>query len=388
MQVFKNYFKILKSHKLSLMIYLVIFILMIIFFGLARKGDTEKNFEDVDLYFTFINNDKDTELVQGLFEYLDERYTFVEMENNIDDLKDSLFFHEITHVIIIPEGFTDAFIKGDDVSIEEMTFPDSNYADFGNIIINNYLSTARTFFSLYPEYDTTKILELVNNSLLTDINVSLSTDMEETGTYSFMTTYHNFFVYILLAVFTSIICIIMSSYQNLDMKRRNISSPISLKSMQLQLFLGNIIFALIATTILIIIGFIINGSFIINLSIILFWINAYVFALCATSISFLISQFTLPKEASIALSNILSLGLAFMSGGLVPQFLLGDGLLKVSRFLPTYWFVLVNETISQTAITNEVLLKIFSYIGIVAVYTLALFAISIAIAKANNRKEA
>ena len=388
MQVFKNYFKLLRNYKLSVIIYLVIFSVMTIFFGLSNKDTTEKNFEDVNLVMVFINNDEDTKLINGLYDYLESKYTFVEMENDVDVLKDALFFSQISSVIIVPEDFTEKFMNGENVAIEEMTAKDSDYSQLGDIVINNYLSTANTFFTMYPDMDTTEVLELVNDSLRSNLEVSLSEAVSKTGSYTFMMIYHNFFVYILMALFTTLICTVMSSYQKLDMKRRNISSPVSLKSMQLQLFLGNIIFALSTTVILMGIGYLINGSFIFNLNFLMFWINTIVFSLCATSIAFLISQFTLPKEACIAISNIISLGLAFISGSLVPQFLLSEGLLTLAKFTPSYWFVAANNMIAESVITTEVIIKLIRYMGIELLFAMAIFAVSLAIAKSNNRKEA
>ena len=387
MQVFKNYFKVLRNYKFSVIIYLVIFATMTLFFGLSAKSDTKKTFEDVNLVMVFVNNDGESELADGLYDYLDSKYTFVEMKHDLDTLKDALFFNQITHVIIVPKGFSEAFRKGENVNIEEMTVQNSNYADFGDIVINNYLSTVRTYIDLYPNYDTKKILELTNESLKSDVSISLSQDVADTGTYTFMSIYHNFFVYILLAIFTTIICTVMSSYQKLDMKRRNISSPITLKSMQIQLFIANIVFALAATIILMAIGYLVNGNYTITLNYIMFWINSLVFALCATSIAFLVSQFTMPKEATIAVSNIISLGLAFISGSLVPQFLLSDSVLTLAKFTPSYWFVAANNLIAKADISNTVLMKLLGYMGIELLFTFTIFAISMAIAKANGKRE-
>jgi ABC-2 type transport system permease protein len=104
-------------------------------------------------------------------------------------------------------------------------------------------------------------------------------------------------------------------------------------------------------------------------------------------IAFLLAQFTLKKEAYIALSNIISLGLSFISGAFVPQFLLSEGVLTLARFTPTYWFVKANNTIAEATVSGEVLKNILGYIGIEFLFTLAFFVLSLAIAKSNRRKE-
>ncbi len=86
-------------------------------------------------------------------------------------------------------------------------------------------------------------------------------------------------------------------------------------------------------------------------------------------------------------SNIISLGLSFISGAFVPQFLLSEGVLTLARFTPTYWFVKANNTIAEATVSGEVLKNILGYIGIEFLFTLAFFVLSLAIAKSNRRKE-
>lgn len=43
------------------------------------------------------------------------------------------------------------------------------------------------------------------------------------------------------------------------------------------------------------------------------------------------------------MSTVLSLGTSFMSGVMVPQEVLGENVLKIAKFFPTYYFVKINE---------------------------------------------
>ena len=44
------------------------------------------------------------------------------------------------------------------------------------------------------------------------------------------------------------------------------------------------------------------------------------------------------------LSTVASLGTAFISGVMVPQEFLGEKVLTIAKFFPTYYFVRINET--------------------------------------------
>ena len=43
------------------------------------------------------------------------------------------------------------------------------------------------------------------------------------------------------------------------------------------------------------------------------------------------------------MSTVLSLGTSFISGVMVPQEVLGENVLKIAKFFPTYYFVKINE---------------------------------------------
>lgn len=60
----------------------------------------------------------------------------------------------------------------------------------------------------------------------------------------------------------------------------------------------------------------------------------------ALGIVFLIGQVMKKAETVSMVSNVIALGMSFLSGVFVPIEFLGDGIIKVAHFLPAYWYIM------------------------------------------------
>lgn len=390
MQVFKNYFKILKSSKNVILIYMGIFMLLAVLFGLSQKDNSSADFEQSKYNITIINRDKETELVKTLRTHLSTTCNIIELEDDKETLMDAIFFHQIIYVLIIPEDFTEKFIDGEDIKFEKITIQQDVSINYVEMSINNFISTAKVFYDNNTQNLTNiEILGLVQNSLETQVNVSLSSVNMESNSNKFLETYLNYFVYIFMSIFILGISIVMSSYQDLDTKRRNLAAPISIKKINIQLFLGNMVYTTVSALILIAIGFLIAGKTIFDTQSILFIINALVFSLSALSIGFLIAQFPIKREGVIAISNVVSLGLSFICGAFVPIELISDNIIQIAKFTPSYWFIAANNIIAKSPeITSDIIRNILSHMGIQLLFTIALFTLALVVTKSNRAKEA
>ncbi|NMA86372.1 MAG: ABC transporter permease, partial [Tissierellia bacterium] len=72
-------------------------------------------------------------------------------------------------------------------------------------------------------------------------------------------------------------------------------------------------------------------------------INTIVFSFTILCLTFFINSFTKNKFVITALSTVLSLGISFISGVMVPQEFLGEKTLALAKFFPNYYFVKINN---------------------------------------------
>ena len=83
-----------------------------------------------------------------------------------------------------------------------------------------------------------------------------------------------------------------------------------------------------------------------------------------------------------AAANVISLGCCFISGVFVPQEYLGDTVLSIAKFNPTYWYVKANDEISVLVNYNkENLMPIFISMLIVFGFAIAIYALTLVIIK-------
>ncbi len=100
-------------------------------------------------------------------------------------------------------------------------------------------------------------------------------------------------------------------------------------------------------------SFALFGKSIMNVSALYYAVNTFIYTIVFVSISFFIGLVIKSRNAQAAIVNVLALGLSFISGVFVPQFLLGESVLRIASFTPTYWFVRANQLISLSDINKN-----------------------------------
>jgi ABC-2 type transport system permease protein len=116
-------------------------------------------------------------------------------------------------------------------------------------------------------------------------------------------------------------------------------------------------------------------------------INSFLTTMIACAFASLVTSFDLTSNSLSMVTNIASLSMAFMSGVFVPQYLLGEGLLTVAKFMPMYWCVYASNMVDvNTAYDSGKLLMCFGIeiLFIVALTMAAAFVKSSGLGKAKS----
>ena len=174
----------------------------------------------------------------------------------------------------------------------------------------------------------------------------------------------------------------MISFNNKDLKRRNLASALSMKNMNIQMVFANITYAVVVWFVMIIASFIMFKNYMFTINGLLSLLNSFVFTLAALSISILISNLVTSRNALSAVVNVIALGSCFISGVFVPQQYLGDTVLSIAKFNPTYWYVKANDDIAILVnYSNENMRPIFMSMIIVLGFALAVYAVTLVVIK-------
>ena len=390
MQVFRVYYKILKKHMVPILIYAVLFLLLTMLITSQIKVENTQ-FKTNKIDIMVINQDGESEFLNGFLNYLNQYAVLVEPKENEEARKDALFYREVEYILTIPAGFTKSFLSGEAITLIKEAVPDSVEAISVDNAINNYLNLAKEYISYIPDIKAADIEAYVSSNLEQEAKVTISVQTKDEVTYSnvFNQYYFNYLGYILVATLITGVSVVMFSFQNLDLRRRNASAPVSSKNMNLQLLLANLIFVTAYLIILCLAGYILNKDRMININMIMMWINAFVFTLTALSISFLVGILVRNRKAVNNIATALSLSMAFLSGIFVPQDIMAAPVLKVASATPVYWFVRANNAIAQiSSLKGQEVSSIIGYMAIQIGFAAAIISISLVVSKRKRQQAA
>ncbi|MCR1899477.1 ABC transporter permease [Irregularibacter muris] len=385
MRVYKLYFKLLKRALPTLLVYIVIFLAMTLLFTTNMQETNGSIFEESKVRMALINHDEESILLQAFKSYLEENSELVEIEESKEGMQDALFFRDVTYILTIPQGFTKDFFQGKDPVLEKYTVPDSAANHTVDLMVNNYFNTGK----IYRNIENIREKELVEK-IIQDLDVQVKVDLYSVEAKAVDNTpqifYYNYLVYAMLSILILGMSSIMISFADLDIKRRNFASPLSLYRIQSEQILGHLTFASLCVLLFVALGFIVNPSSFFDKTSLLFILNFIVFTITALCIAYLVGSLTMNREVTNGIANIVGLGLSFVSGVFVPMELLGETTLKIARFTPAYWYTSNNSIIGNlTNFTWEHLSPIYSNLLIQLGFALALLTISLVINKKSSQ---
>jgi ABC-2 type transport system permease protein len=276
-------------------------------------------------------------------------------------------------VLRVPDGFSESFLGGSgDVKLQKtVTSMSANNVSL-DLLINRYLGIAGLYLQNAPGMSESEIVE----NVFRDLDVSSSLDFNnynrsaERGELSF---YFQFIAYPILAILIMGVTSIMMAFNEKDLSNRNLCAPISKANMNFQLLLGNAVFALAVWAALCVMIFILHGGAKLETGLILLMANALIFTVAGLSIAFLAGKFIKGGGSQAAVTNVVSLGISFISGVFVEQELLGRTVLSIASFTPGYWYIkAVNDIRTTVAFTSQavapILYSFLIQLGFAAVF--------------------
>lgn len=364
MIVFKTILKILNKIKGMLILYTIMLLSITL---INQTGSNQTNFEETKPSIAIINNDKGNYLTDSFINYLNEHTKIKNVKE--EKLDDALFYRDISYIIYIPANFHEDMIKKIKPSLEYKSNNDSS-SSYTEMLVNKYLKTLLIYKDYYKDKE---LVNKVNETLDSDINIKLTTNLD-TSKINSMNTYFNFLNYAFLAGCVYCISMILSSIKEENVYKRTIISSFNQKRYNKIVLLSTAIVIFLMWLFYIILSTILFKDLMFSTNGLLYIINSLVFSFCALTIGNLIGNFTTKKEAIGGIVNVLAVGSSFLCGCFVPMQYMPSYVLKIARILPTYYYVINNETIKvieninletiKPLITNSLIVIIFSTIFI------------------------
>jgi ABC-2 type transport system permease protein len=329
MPVFKLSMKIIHKNLSTMSIYITIFVVITLLSATQVPASTQVSYrmEKTDIAFF---SEESSPLIDGFRENLSEYAHFVDIKDDKNTLQDALYFRNIYYILRIPKGFTEAFMKGEPVQLIKSVVPASAAGAYLDIAIDQYFNTAKLYVKGVPGITQEQLVQ----NLAKDLSYQTQTTFQDLElakqNHQFAKSFFNYLAYSMFAVLVLGLTAIIVVLNNPDLRKRNACAPMSQTRLNLEFLLAHLCCTVAAWGIMMIFYFIMDKQSSGYIHTLYFMLNAFVFALCASAISFFIGNLVKNQNAISSICNVVTLGPCFIGGIFVPQELLGPSVLKIA----------------------------------------------------------
>lgn len=389
MNYIKLYWKLIKASKSSLLIYSGIFIFVfIVYAGFLDKSNTTSVFQDVKPEIVLVDHDQ-SETSKALTDYIAGISQIKDVGDTQKDREDALFYGFVANIVEIPKGFEKAFFAELDTDLLCTSRPLEANASMLEMKITSYLSS----MNIYHQSDPSMSVSDLHDTVMKQVNHQLDIRIQKEETIStaqrFRSSFFNYLSYILMALVLMSVGMTMTMIFKSDIQKRNTMAPVSSAHRNLYLLLANVMFGVVLWAVFSIVICFLPNTNMFTLHGGMYLLNSLIFTMLCITMGFMFSCILSNKrnasEALNGISNVVSLGGAFLGGAFVPQSMLSSSVLSVSVFLPSYWYVKVNDVLVETTdVTQSTLASIFAYMGIECLFLIAFILIALVIM--HNRR--
>lgn len=364
MNTCKAALRILKARKLYVIIYLVLIGTMM--FSISwqiMRGSTAARattYEPESARIAVIDRDDDAEHVtESLRSYLALDGEMVDIDDDSVSLQQAVASNYVDLIAIVPEGFAEHYLQyadgGTDTqpTIDTVVSYASGAGSLAQLEVNEFLSLTRTSYLGLPQSQRelgtamTTVLNVANDDTKqSHIAVVPSSSKDEStatlGAPAFASTIKTG-LYPLLLVMPVCTFLVVSTFNDNEIRRRLYSSPARLVSLEAQQMLTCGTFGLLvcaaytAVTFLLmaLAGVSFTGLNAVNVG--LSFVSLMVYTLMAIACGFLLGSSGFNEMATNGFVNVFALLVMFTSGMAFPVDMMPDPMIIIGKLLPGWW---------------------------------------------------
>ncbi len=366
--------KIVKKALPSVSVYFVIFFGLTIMMSFFSGKDQEKMYQATELTI-YAEDKEESVLSEALLAYLAQENE-VETEYNKELLSELIFTGMVDYVVYVEEGFEENFLAGKKGGIERLsTKPNMAFVDQKIELFFQYVR---------GELAMGKSMEEACESVLK--NTEQRAETEVLSGRSAMSTrpgyfFFTFLAYIMPCILIMILGPVMHAFYRKDIKMRTDCGKVSVRKQNIEVVKGIVVVAILVWALFMGLGAVIYHRDFTPAEYLLGTLNSFTILLFSVAVSVLLGVLLPSVDALNGASNILGLGMSFLSGVFVPAYLLPDYVNKIGEFLPAGWYMknvtLLNVENAATKHFSEFLVNC----GIVTAFAVAVFFVFLVVVK-------
>ncbi len=386
MTVFKGYFLIIRRNAWSIFMYIIIFVLISYMIEMSMRGTVvTEGFSAAKLEVAVIDREGGV-LGDTLRKVMENEQNLVELEDDRQKIQEELFYANVDYVLIVPEGASETVRTGGK-AVQSITVPNSTSAFYVESRVDSVLNQIRICLAagLDLEAACEKALEI--SELSADVEL-----VDVNGNAGVRESYNYYFAYMpyafLGATIMSMSMVIME-FKKREIRRRIQSSSVPFFRQNAAMIASFAVVGLVIWGICMVLQSVMyQGGIFTSPHPLWYVINSLVFMTVSLAVAYLTGMLSNSPAALNGLNNIISLGLCFLGGIFVPLEMLGGGVEKISRFLPTYWYSRINGILGDYASISADM-KQTIWMGIVnqLLFAAACFALTLAIKRRQMQEK-
>lgn len=360
MKVYKNYFKIVWAHKVPIILYTVIFLVLLMFF---TQSEEAKGYESVAVNI-YVDDQAETNVSKALVAYLGKSNKIIDIDKDL--VEDKLFYKNINVALEIPKDFAS----------KKKVLYKAAPGDIGGMKVkeevNKYLSQVESY--TLAGFSMDEAITNTNADLEEKFVVSIKS-AAGVKTEDHSASYFNFLNYLLLSQIMLVVGTLVKVYKKKTLAMRNLVSPLPKGKMNFQLMLGHITTGLGVWFLYMLIFVILYKYDFTRLDINLMMINSLVFALAVVAMAVMLTSLIKNDNAVQGLTNVLALGSSFLCGAFVPQKFLGSTALKIGKIFPSYYYIKNNNLLEENPSFETIKINLFIILayalGFIIIFTIS-----------------
>lgn len=397
MQVFKCAMKIIRGN----IIFPIVYIIGLSFMGLFMAqsfdfGGISQTLDDKNVEYSVVDRDHSA-LSESISEFLDERGIKVDIDDSPIAFQDAVAKGHTDYLLIIPQGYEQEFLKavesGTDLPNMDVVF--SYYSAEGALVdemVSSYLGIVRTLVLSEPQPDSggsESLIESIVPKAFETMQERAEVQVFDVGAKPSEADRFVFYLqwstYTLFAGIVVCISMLIVTMNRADVRRRNLSSPISYASYNIQQALSCAVMAIAAFAWTFALGLIAFPEAVSSISLAglaLCALSVLAYSFMALAFGFMLGQLGASSVMCNAFGNIIGMVISFLGGAWISLDLLSPEIMALAHWLPGYWYTDACQVSSHIS-TNGInaLGTVFTDVGILALFAIAFLSIGFVAAK-------
>lgn len=349
MQVFKAYAKIVKTNMPIILVNLVIALGLAIV--MSSQDPVGEVFTEERQRVCVIDSDGSF-ISRALTGHVAAAHDLVEVDEDLDKLQDAFYYRDVDYLIRIPAGFGASFEGDGEIRLEITAAPQAAGSVYVSSGLEAFLGTYRAYRMM--GFDESGALGKTEEACAVDTQVSMAEERADNVNSPNFNGFFRLMPYAFISILVACIGFVMIAFNRVEVSKRMKCSSTASTKVSAAIVIGSAALALLVWLTFIIAVFVLYGTAPLEYDGLGYLIvNSLALLASSLGLAFLCGSIA-RNESLVSIFGVsLSMLCSFLSGVFVPLELISEKTQKISRCVPTYWYMKNCDRLYNTFVYND-----------------------------------